>query len=108
MSGGHHDHGSDEAEPALHQRLDVPRSRAAVTQSRPELLDAGVQSVVEVDERVLGPEGASKLRAAHELAVALQEMLERPGRLRSEPHTPGIAPDVPRRAVELEHITVTE
>ena len=81
------DDGRNQAETALHQRLDVPGRRAAAECS-PDLLQARVQSVVEVNERTFRPDGALELFRADELPVTLQEMRQHPGGLRPQPDAP--------------------
>src|SRR5512145_2902603 len=58
--------------------------------------------MVEMHERTVGPDRALQFPATHELAVAHQEVLQRPGGLRPQPHETPRLPKVPRRTVELE------
>jgi hypothetical protein len=60
--------------------------------------------MVEVDERTLGPDGALKLCAAHELTMALQEMLEGTGGLRPKPQATPLTDELPGCTVELDYI----
>ena len=57
-------HGADEAIAAARDGFDVTRSVGVVTQHATEFLDGGVEGVVEIDERVLGPDALAELFAS--------------------------------------------
>lgn len=59
-------HGADETIAAAWDGFDVTRSVGVVTQHATEFLDGGVEGVVEIDERVLGPDALAKLFASNQ------------------------------------------
>ena len=65
--------GSDETIAASRQRLDVTRRVGLITERDPDLLDAEVQPLVEVDEGVAAPDLAAQLFAGHDVAGAAHE-----------------------------------
>ena len=73
----------------------------AAAECGPDLFQARVQPVVEMDERVLRPYRTLEFLAAYQLPVALEKMRQRARQLRPEPRTPSVLQDLPRCAVEL-------
>ena len=88
--------------PALGQSLHEARRRGRVAQRLADLVDRHVQRGVELDERVLRPQGPPKLVAGHDIARTADEDREDLGGLVLEGHTLARSPQLARGAVELE------
>jgi uncharacterized protein (DUF1786 family) len=66
-------HWSDKAISAAGQGFDVARTRSRVAQSLAQLIDGGVQAVVEIDEGIGGPELLAHLLARNHIAGTLEK-----------------------------------
>jgi hypothetical protein len=67
---------SDEAVPALREGFDETRPFSVVSQSFPESINSFVETAIEVNERVTGPQSFCKLFPCHNLAGVLQQQNE--------------------------------
>src|SRR5262249_2223045 len=92
----------DELITALRVRPDIGRVFRGVAQSRPDLADREVQPLVEVDERVVAPDGLTQVLARHDLAAVLDQDGEDLGGLRLEPDDVAVLTQLARRRVERE------
>src|SRR5262249_7008763 len=87
---------------ALLDRLHEPRLRRFVVEHEPNLPDAVVQPLVELDEGRLVPDRAAQLVARDDLSRALDEEREDAARLRLDPYAGAVAGQRARAGVELE------
>jgi len=71
--------------PAPRQRLDVARRLCVVAERRAQPLDGGVEAVLEVHERAVGPEPIAELVARHDAAPAGEQQPEDLERLLLQP-----------------------
>src|SRR5205814_4949497 len=65
---------SNEAITPASNRLHKPRRLGRVAQSRPKSLDRGIQTMLEVDVGVTGPEPFLQLFARHHIAGVLEQL----------------------------------
>jgi hypothetical protein len=75
----------DEAIAAPRQSLDEARRFSGVFQGLAQALDCGIDAVLEVDDRLAGPELPADFFAAHQLAWSLDQQGQDPQRLAFEP-----------------------
>jgi hypothetical protein len=92
----------DKPVPAPGQRLDEARLRGGIAQRRPDLRDAVVQSVLEIDERFASPDPLLQLGARHNVAGTLDENGQNTRGLRFEPYARGSTAHFSRNGVKLE------
>lgn len=69
-------HISDESVTPPRQRLNVMRRIGLIPQRLPQLLNCGIQTVIEVDKRIRCPEPLPQLFARYQLSRLLQQNFE--------------------------------
>ena len=92
----------DETVAAPRQRFNEARRRRRIAQRRPDLRDAVIQSVLEVDEGLAAPYRLLELGPRDHLAGALNQVGKHACRLRLEAHDRAAAPQLARCRVEFE------
>lgn len=92
---------SDETVSSARQCFEVSGCDALVPQRRPELLDTGIQAVVEADKGSIGPENIAQVLARHDLASMLDQVLQQCAWLRTQAQT--TAPATQFAASRVEH-----
>ena len=93
---------ADEAVATLRQRLDIARCIGFVAERLAQFLDRRVQAVVEINERVGGPEALANLLAGDQLAGLLQQDFENLDRLALQLQPDAILTELSALRVELE------
>jgi hypothetical protein len=91
----HAGHGHQEPVAAARQRLDESRCIGGVAQRLAELANTEVESLLEVDQRAVGPHVVPDLAAGEHLPAATDEELEHLERLGGEPDEVPVAPQLP-------------
>jgi hypothetical protein len=81
---------------------------ARVAKRQPDLLDGGVQAVLEVHVQVIRPQPPAQLFPRHQLAGALQEQGQDLERLLLQPEAGPVAPDDLRLKARLERPEANE
>jgi hypothetical protein len=94
-------YGSDEAVAALGDGLDVNGRVGDVAQGVAQFHHGGVEAVVEVDEGIGGPEDATEVFAADELAGMLEEIDKHPEGLLADTDGNAVAPQLEIASVDL-------
>ena len=92
----------DETVTPARERFEIARRAALVAERRPQLLDAGVQTMVEADERSTGPENVAQVVPTDHLARVLDQMLQQCARLRTQYHAAAPPPQFAAFRVEDE------
>lgn len=81
-------HRGEEAVPATWKGFDEARIRGAVPKSIAELVDSGVEAVIEIDERVGWPEPLAEFFASHNVPGTFEQRGQNPERLFLNPKLP--------------------
>jgi hypothetical protein len=95
-------HRRDEAIPAPCERFDELRRLGRISKRLSHFLNCGIETVLEVDERVVLPQSLAELLARGHLATPFQQRGEDLARLILHPDTLAIAIELSRGGVELE------
>ena len=94
-------YGSDEAVAAFRDGFDVNRRVGNVAQGVAEFHHGRVETVVEVNEGVGGPEDTAEVFAADELAGMLEEIDKHPERLLADANGNAVAPQLGIASVDF-------
>src|SRR6266852_7042080 len=78
-------HGRDEAVSAAGQGFDEARARGGIAQRLANLVHCGIQTVIEIDEGISGPDPYAQIFSRHDLTVILQQGAEDLKRLLLKP-----------------------
>ncbi len=97
-------HGSDEAVPPSGQRFDVSRCLRRVSQHLANPGDRVVQAVVEIHERIRGPQPGPDLFAGDEVAGRLQQQRQHLNGLPLQTQLHAAFAQFPRMQIELKRI----
>src|ERR1700739_4129282 len=66
-------HYSDKTIAASRQRLDIPRVLSIVANRQTDFCNGGIECVIEIDKRVVGPDVTPQLLAGNQLARMFEE-----------------------------------
>ena len=69
---------TDKSVPASRKGLNETRFVSFITECPPQLLDGGIQTMLKVHKRILGPQPLAKRFTGHQLAGMLQQNRENP------------------------------
>ena len=95
-------HRGDESVAAPRQRFHEGRGFGRISERPPDLFHGGVQTVVEVHERVGWPEPLAQILASDDVARSIQQRRQYLRGLLLELHPAAVAVQLPARAVEHE------
>ena len=95
-------HVGDETVAALRVRFDEPWRPRGIAQGMSDLGDDDVEGGLELDVRVVGPEGPAQVGARHELAGAGHEQAQRLGRLLLKGDAPSAPGQLAGRQIQVE------
>src|SRR5205814_8887156 len=94
---------ADEAIAAAADGFDIPGRLRRIADRRPQLVDGIVQSVVEVDERIGGPEPEPQRLARDHLARPFEQRNQQLKRLFLQAQPAAAFPQFSRRGIDIEH-----
>jgi len=98
-------HQSDEAITDFGNRLDISRFLDRVPQHRPEVFHGAVQPVLEIHERVGGPELLLKLFAGNDVAPVFHQNLKHVKRLGAQLQPDAVAIELARPGAQFKATT---
>ena len=90
------------SEAAAWQGLDIARVVSGVTQYVAQPPDGRVEAVLEIDERIVGPQALAKLVAGDQLMWAVQKGEEEPERLLRQNDVCAVGVQLARAGIQLE------